>query len=951
MARSGEAPRGTRVLTDVGSSWAIAKVASPMGAGLHFLGWDDHFLPRVARWLVEEAIESGIAGADGLLVVAPGTWSARRLRSLVSSAEPATALPRIIPVSQLVTALVDDRRVRADAATARFAMVAALQELDDDALRDLVGARTPKQDELHRWLSIAEDVERICSALAAGGRSSVVATWPEAAAALLTGAARRRFDAVASARTAVDAILLDVGRVHADTVRLDAAEARITCHGDVARIILVGTHALSRSNRMVLEHAGVELDALVRAPQAIQNGFDQLGCVDEAWWRDAHIELPADMIRVAGGPGDQARVVLEELEARGADLVADEVTIAVTEGPAVAPMRRQLAGNGVATRYAGGRPLVRDGCVGLLRAARDYLVDRDFPSLASLVRHPDVASILEIDGSLLTALDDYQQRYLPLDVPGTWLGRNGPALAALQDRVDRWLAQLADGQQRGPGAWADALSNLLLAAWGDEPFVRDDVRSTAIESVLGAVDRLRDLPDQIVAQVGGMGAATALEVVLSALELDSVRDPANPDAIELVGWLEAMHDDGPLLLVSGMSSEMVTGAEHAALPESLADLLGLETQRHRLARDAHGLSAMAAARREDGELLLVVARRSAEGDPLTPSPLLLRDPDTEVNARRILMLAAKHEDEAPRVPASIDGDVPGPGLSVPPPSEGAVITGLSVTAFRAYLACPYRFWLRYVQQLEPRGDALHELDPRLFGSLVHDVLEAFGSDKDIRDSTSASQISDFLDEVLDRLVALRHPPGSAPTLAIQAELARVRLRRFAQVQATHALQGWRIVASEEKAGEGLDVDGTDFQIRARIDRIDRHEDGRVLVLDYKTGSLGAERVHRDKASGEWLDLQLPLYWYMARRMGYGDHRVAVGYLVVGARDKDVKLDLPEWDESTLEEGVECARDVVRKIRGGVFGPMTNPAPRYFDEYSWICQDAGIVTVSEEEVEA
>ena len=49
--------------------------------------------------------------------------------------------------------------------------------------------------------------------------------------------------------------------------------------------------------------------------------------------------------------------------------------------------------------------------------------------------------------------------------------------------------------------------------------------------------------------------------------------------------------------------------------------------------------------------------------------------------------------------------------------------------------------------------------------------------------------------------------------------------------------------------------------------------------------------------------------------------------------------------------MECARDVARKIRGGVFGPMTNPAPRYFDEYSWICQDAGIVTVSEEEVEA
>jgi len=302
------------------------------------------------------------------------------------------------------------------------------------------------------------------------------------------------------------------------------------------------------------------------------------------------------------------------------------------------------------------------------------------------------------------------------------------------------------------------------------------------------------------------------------------------------------------------------------------------------------------------------------------------------------------------VPATIDGDAAGPGLAVPPPSAGADITGLSVTAFRAYLACPYRFWLRYVQGLEPRGDVLHEFDPRLFGSLVHDVLEVFGEDKDIRDSTSATQIGDFLDGSLDALVARRHPPGSAPTLAIQTELARVRLRRFAQVQADHAAQGWRIVASEKDACETLEVDGVDFKVRGRIDRIDQHRDGRVLVLDYKTGSSGAEKAHRDKASGQWLNLQLPLYWYMARRMGYGDHLATVGYMLVGARDADVRLDLPGWDESTLEEALECARDVVRSIRECVFEPMTVPAP-YFDDYSWICQDAGIVAVSEEEVEA
>src|SRR5206468_1006419 len=54
------------------------------------------------------------------------------------------------------------------------------------------------------------------------------------------------------------------------------------------------------------------------------------------------------------------------------------------------------------------------------------------------------------------------------------------------------------------------------------------------------------------------------------------------------------------------------------------------------------------------------------------------------------------------------------------------ITELSVTKFRDYMACPYRFYLRHVLELEAITDEADEMDGGVFGELAHQVLEQFG---------------------------------------------------------------------------------------------------------------------------------------------------------------------------------------------------------------------------------
>lgn len=48
------------------------------------------------------------------------------------------------------------------------------------------------------------------------------------------------------------------------------------------------------------------------------------------------------------------------------------------------------------------------------------------------------------------------------------------------------------------------------------------------------------------------------------------------------------------------------------------------------------------------------------------------------------------------------------------------IDSLHVTAFKDYLACPYRFYLKHVLELEVLNDRSIELSARWFGTVAHE---------------------------------------------------------------------------------------------------------------------------------------------------------------------------------------------------------------------------------------
>jgi hypothetical protein len=391
----------------------------------------------------------------------------------------------------------------------------------------------------------------------------------------------------------------------------------------------------------------------------------------------------------------------------------------------------------------------------------------------------------------------------------------------------------------------------------------------------------------------------------------------------------------------------------AFLPNRLRRKLGLVDNDRRYARDAYATSLLAHSR---AALRLVVGHRDVDGNPLAPSRLLFAADEDAVVCRARQFFGGPPP-PAPRRNLLAAGKPSRPSSALPiprPVRPTKPADTFSVTEFRTYLACPYRYYLRHVLKLHPIADSQAELEAAAFGNLLHDVLQRFSrADDAARERASGDPelvfgyLSNFLDSLAAARFGLKH---CRPAVRVQIEQARTRLRALADWQAARASQGWQIVHGEDTVARrvletAFQVEpGTRVKLQGRIDRIDFHpQSGTLAILDFKTGDSASKphQTHRD-ADG-WIDLQLPLYRHLVAAAGLPEIdprrcRLELGYILLPKDAQQVGLALAEWTAEELDAADEVARQVIRQIRAGVFEPLTSPPPAFSEDYAVITQD-------------
>ena len=401
-------------------------------------------------------------------------------------------------------------------------------------------------------------------------------------------------------------------------------------------------------------------------------------------------------------------------------------------------------------------------------------------------------------------------------------------------------------------------------------------------------------------------------------------------------------DDAPVLLVTGFNEGCVPVAQHDALfvPEALRRHLGLPDQAQRYARDAYNLALLAASRRR---LTLIAGRRTPARDVLLPSRLLFTCEETQMLARTVAAFAPQRS--SPR-PSALPGLLrPGRAqadFAMPRPVPlAAPVTAMAVTAFRDYLACPYRYYLRHHLKLRTVDTTAEELPAAAFGDLLHEVLRAFAHSA-AAGSSRVAEIREALRTTLQTLAQDAFGDEPLPAVRVQVAQARERLDRFAHWQAGWVQQGWRIEHAEPRVqgtAAWLMVDDAPMYLRGRIDRIDVHETTQERILfDYKTGESGQkpEAVHGPR-QGQWADVQLPLYRHLMRGCGITTD-VQLGYILLPKDLQEIGASIATWTPADLAQADEVAAEVVRRVRAEVFWPPAAEPPS-FDDFAVLCQDA------------
>lgn len=941
-----------------------------------FLGWDGPCLPRAARWLVERY------GTDlgAVTVVTSGGRAGRRLLELlVEVVEPrALTPPRILTPGSLPEQLygIDPHpgakaEGRVEGLRALLIRAYALRHAEAARLEQVV-PNPPRPDDLMGWLALARELEVLQAQLAAEGLR--MGDVPDRCRQRTDFPEEERWLALAELQAAYERTLADLGLRDIHTARFDAVEQR--CCTTACDIVLVGVAEIGKLVRAMLEQVADRVSVLVHAPAEEADHFDAFGTVNVEHWSQRKLNLDESQLLVVDRPRDQAAAVAAAIRAyqaqaekRGAALLsADQITVGLGDA-ALGPMvQRVLELAGVPARLAEGRPLSQSPPALLLDALARFLESRRLDDFAALARHADIERYVPHAGSPgrkaplnLSLMDGYAGEHLQEQLRERWLGDDGPVHDMLGNLYHAVTALAPDDvgagfSEAGPATpsqcptrklprWSAAIGEVLRKAYGHRELQRHDVDDArlirAIEALGKALRELAALPADE-PTVADVTFPQAIHLALEQLETNPSTDDSGEPAVELLGWLELHLDDAPLLIVTGFNEGMIPQSltSDAFLPDSVRKALGLTDNQRRYARDLMMLTTILHGGKH---VRLIAGRRGHDDNPLMPSRLALACDDRKLAPWITTFYSAEPDVKPPTLllePAEHSRFlIPLPELPQPWPQSFA---SMRVTAFRAYIQCPYRFYLEHVLKLQPQEDGQVELDGMGMGNLIHAVLYDFGT-SDRGQSGDPRSIAEFLNSRLDRRVEQQFGRHPRMAIRIQHEMMRRRLEAWATWQAKRRAQGWTIMPDllEQLVESQLDVDGKPFTIRGKVDRVDRHKEHGWQILDYKTGdkAQSPEATHRmgPKDAKQWVDLQLPLYHAFADKLGL-DGTVNLGYVNLPKKLEEVGLVPATWSAQEIESAMERARGIIRDIRRSVFWPPA-PPPTYDDGFEAICMDA------------
>ena len=187
---------------------------------------------------------------------------------------------------------------------------------------------------------------------------------------------------------------------------------------------------------------------------------------------------------------------------------------------------------------------------------------------------------------------------------------------------------------------------------------------------------------------------------------------------------------------------------------------------------------------------------------------------------------------------------------------------ISASRLKTLLTCQRQYYYKYIEHLDEAPLPHDGVDALQIGSAIHTALEnLYKTPKDDAIFSSPTSWKNSIKRDLKNAL-----PYSLHW-ELESGIWENRLNKVCQIEMDRFKEGWR----PWKLEESLTCKYEGFVLEGRIDRIDKHEDGRLMVLDYKTGAKmqsGPTKVENR------VDFQLIFYYLLASQLGVVEQ---VGY--------------------------------------------------------------------------
>jgi ATP-dependent helicase/nuclease subunit B len=286
-----------------------------------------------------------------------------------------------------------------------------------------------------------------------------------------------------------------------------------------------------------------------------------------------------------------------------------------------------------------------------------------------------------------------------------------------------------------------------------------------------------------------------------------------------------------------------------------------------------------------------------------------------------------------------------------------VASSISASRLATFSRCGFQYLLQYVLRIPPtlEPEERRKLEPLERGDLFHRVAERFL--RELRDQKRLPVRDD--DETRERLAEMaeealaEHVAGSPPRFRALWEREKRRFhatlgdwlgreaRSAGRSTPAHFEVGFGLPIApgddgEPHSTEPLEVDlgdGRRLRVQGKIDRIDRREDGELVLRDYKTGKAPKDEGGLFRGGKQ---LQVPFYI------------LAVEKLFPGARVVDAFLDYVDGGRQVAvdpahvrsERFQRTLRELVDLVGRGVF--IQEPAVCDWCDYTVVCGPKGLL---------